>query len=96
MITEGLIQAVWEKGQAVLGHDAERCRKDQCGAWISREFYEDRESDFGWVVDRINVAEPDSLTNLRPLHWKNSADRIDGRLTCCITAIGAENLDIGK
>jgi len=55
-----------------------------------------RKSDFGWIADRIDAAEPDSLTNLRPLHWKNCADKVEGQLPCCITAVGAENVDIAK
>ncbi|HUJ11390.1 MAG TPA: hypothetical protein VL171_15345 [Verrucomicrobiae bacterium] len=96
MMTEALIQAVWERGEVVLGHDPGRWRKDRCGAWMSRDSYENRESDFGWVADRINVTEPDSLTNLRPLQWRNGVDKRDGRLACYITAVGTENIDANK
>ena len=93
MTDEELIQAVWEKGRVVLGHDPARWRKDDCGAWIGREFYQNQESEFGWEIDRIDLTGPVNLTNLRPLHWKNSADKIDGLLKCYITGAGNENVD---
>jgi len=88
-----MVQAVWEKGRIVIGHSANQWRQDECGAWMGREFYENRDSQFGWEIGRIVLTGPDDLSNLRPLQWKNNADEIDGRLKCYVTALGSDNVD---
>ncbi|MFV0330039.1 MAG: HNH endonuclease signature motif containing protein [Dysgonomonas sp.] len=83
------IQAVWEKGQIVSEHDSKVWRKDQCGAWIKRVEYGNRDSEFGWEIDHITPVSKggsDALSNLRPLQWENNATRQDGRLTCPVKA----------
>ncbi len=83
------IQAIWEKGQIVSGQDSKVWRKDQCGAWIKRVEYGNRDSEFGWEIDHITPVSKggsDALSNLRPLQWKNNATRQDGRLTCPVKA----------
>lgn len=88
------IQKVWEKGSIVLNNDANVWRKDQCGAWIGRSFYGDRNSKYGWEIDHIdNDTDNNNLSNLRPLQWKNNVSRQDGRLTCPVTANGVDNVE---
>jgi len=88
------IQKVWEKGKAIPDNDPDVWRKDQCGAWIGRKHYGDRDSEYGWEIDHI-VPESDSgtdaLSNLRPLQWKNNVSRQDNRLSCVVTAYGVNN-----
>jgi len=91
--TNEMIQAVWEKGEVIQGNDPSRWRKDQCGAWIGRAEYGDRDSQYGWEIDHISPGGSDALSNLRPLQWKNNTDKSDGRLKCNVTASGKNNVD---
>ena len=89
-----IIQKVWEKGKIVQGYDLNVWRKDQCDAWIKREFYGNRKSQYGWEIDHISPDGPDTVDNLRPLQWQNNVDKSDGRLKCNVTALGKENVEI--
>ncbi len=92
---EDVLRRVWEKGGITEDADPEIWRKDECGAWIRRDFYEDRGSQFGWEVDLI-VPEAEGgghdLSNLRPLQWWNKISKRAGRLVCPITALGRYNV----
>ncbi len=95
--SENTIQAVWLMGQVILGYDSTKYRKDQCGAWISREKHGDRNSNFGWEIDHIKPASEggsDDLDNLRPLQWENNVTTSNGRLTCPVKADGTTNRKI--
>jgi 5-methylcytosine-specific restriction endonuclease McrA len=88
------VQKVWEKGQIVPGNDPNVWRKDECGAWIGRTQYGNRNSQYGWEIDHITPEAHgggDELSNLRPLQWANNANKQDGRLTCPITASDTQN-----
>jgi hypothetical protein len=87
------IQKVWEKGDAVTGQDAGKWRKDKCGAWIGRDKYGNRQSDYGWEIDHIDPDGGDGMSNLRPLQWENNLDKSDKkRLTCIVTSEGVDNV----
>lgn len=91
MITdENLIQAVWEKGRGMLDRDASEWRKDQCGAWLHRQQYNNENSEFGWRILNINAGGADILENLQPFHWKNTFDIANGRPQCHVTADRAD------
>jgi hypothetical protein len=89
--TDESIQAVWEKAKTVDNNDSTIWRKDECGAWIQRIMYSDRDSQYGWEIDLILPQGPADISNLRPLHWKNSSGRSDGRLICRVTSNGVDN-----
>lgn len=92
--TEDTIQRVWEKGAIVSGNDHNVWRKDQCGAWMGRVYYGNRNSQYGWEIDHIKPTSEggsDELSNLRPLQWENNASKQEGRLTCSVTASGQNN-----
>ena len=94
--TEDQIQAVWETGAIVPNFRPDKWRKDACGAWISRDRYDDRESDFGWQIGEITslkagkVEEPPMLL---PLHCRNREASAGGRLSCPVMAFAGGNVD---
>ena len=93
--SEELVWQVWSKAFVVSISDALTWRKDECGAWIERRTYGNRFSQYGWEIDHIRSASrggTDDISNLRPLHWKNTSRRHDGSLKCPITAAGTENV----
>jgi hypothetical protein len=90
-----IVQAVWEKANSVDNNDSTIWRKDQCGAWIQRIMYGDRNSQYGWEIDHILPHGPDDISNLQPTHWKNSIGKSDGRLICIVTSKGVDNKEIG-
>ena len=93
--SNGIVQRVWEKGQITPGNDPNEWRKDQCGAWIGRRFYGDRNSQYGWEIDHIISVDSggtDSLSNLRLLQWVNNASRQEGKLTCPVVTSGSQNV----
>lgn len=94
--SESTVQAVWEKGFKDSQNDSSVWRKDQCGAWIGRNHYGDRNNQYGWEIDHITPEADgggDELSNLRPLQWKNNASRQDGRLSCPVKASGVHNVE---
>jgi hypothetical protein len=93
--TQEIIQKVWEKGAFVQNNDPKIWRKDQCGAWITRNQYGNRNSQYGWEIDHIRPESDgggDELSNLRPLQWQNNANKQDGRLACPVIASGTDNV----
>lgn len=91
--TDELIQKVWEKGQTVAPYDPRSWRKDDCGAWMQRSKYGDRNSPFGWEISKLSPDEPDVVSNFRPLHWKNNEHIINGNLKCLVTARDTKAID---
>lgn len=88
------IQLAWDKANRVDDNDSAIWRKDECGAWIQRTMYGDRNSQYGWEIDHILPQGSDDASNLRPLHWKNSTAKGDGRLICKVTSRGVDNKEI--
>ena len=89
--SQDVIQSVWEKGSMVGNNDYNIWRQDQCGAWIRKDHYGNRQSEYGWEIDHISPGGSDNLSNLRPLQWQNNLDKSDGRLKCNIIASGSRN-----
>ncbi|MCF7811491.1 HNH endonuclease [bacterium] len=90
--SEETIQKVWEKGKEAPPNDPNVYRKDQCDAWMKRDHYGNRQSQYGWEIDHISPGGTDELHNLRPLQWENNVDKSDGRLKCKVTANGENNI----
>ncbi len=94
-LVEGVLRKVWERGTIMRDADPDIWRKDECGAWMRWDFYEERGSQFGWEVDQIvSVTEGGGwdLSNLRPLQWWNKVSKRAGRLVCPMTASGRYNV----
>lgn len=68
------IERVWRSGRAIAERHAGRWRKDQCGAWICREHYGNRHSEFGWKILRIAAPVDDADDELRPFNVRNDFD----------------------
>ena len=85
---------IWAKAQTCMPNDPAEWRKDQCGAWINWNQYGNRNSEYGWEIDHIKPESKggeDIVSNARPLQWFNNASRLNGRLTCAVTANGVHN-----
>jgi len=93
-MTENEIQQVWNKGAIPVPQEATKWRKDTCGAWIARDQYGNRNSDYGWEIDHINPNGGDHISNLQPLHWKNNASKGDGKQVCVVVSAGNQNYDM--
>ena len=90
-----LPEQVWQKAHQVSPENERNgFRKDDCGTWIRRQDYGDRNSPYGWESDHMVPASrggSNNLSNLRPLHWQNNVAKSDGSHTCALTAIGNKN-----
>tara|TARA_B100000686_G_scaffold57111_1_gene61325 strand:- start:16949 stop:17359 length:411 start_codon:yes stop_codon:yes gene_type:complete len=89
-----IIGKVWAKGKAVENNDPDKYRKDECGAWIYFSHYSNRDSQYGWEIDHINLIEDDpleNLNNLRPLQWQNFVCKGSGELACIVTSNKTSN-----
>lgn len=76
-VSEELIQAVWEKARVVQAVNPDRWRKDQNGAWIGRDKFNDASLplSFGWKLSFILPPEdggPVTPDNLKPMQWENA------------------------
>lgn len=74
-----VIEAVWNKGNAIVGYDARVWRRDACGWPMLRTAY-GQTGEHGWEVDHIRpVAKggSDDLANLQPLHWRVNRAKSD-------------------
>lgn len=93
--SDDTVQKVWEKGTVVPNNNPAVWRKDHCGAWINRNQYGNRNSDWGWEIDHITLESnggSDNLSNLRPLQWENNASRQEKYWSCKITSSGTKNV----
>lgn len=88
------IWKIWSKGEIFAGNDPVFWRRDLCGAWIFRSHYNRKDSEYGWIIDRINPLEDDNtdpVSNWRPVQWKNTVRKADGSIECQVTSTGIHN-----
>ena len=81
-----MVRQVWEAAWVESTHDPGVWRKDACGAWIKREHYADRDSEFGWEIVHVPPGDPDDVATLRAVHWRNDTHTGVGRLRCKVKA----------
>lgn len=93
--TDETILKVWKKAEIDEYNIPNNFRKDKCGAWIERTQYGNHDSAYGWEIDHIiqQSDDADNLSNLRPLHWKNSTRSVDGNLVCHVISSGTTNIN---
>ena len=97
--SEEIVQQVWEKADVEPGHDPNIMRKDECEAWISRQHYGIRASEYGWEIDHIKPLSQggtDELPNFRPLQWENKTTKRGDCVSCPVTALGGHNIRLKK
>jgi hypothetical protein len=89
-----VIERVWLLAQAIPGNDAALWRKDEQGAWINRQEYRNRRSQFGWeIADYGYFLRRVGVESLRPLQWQNHMDiQIAARTRTVVTADGLNNV----
>jgi hypothetical protein len=84
--SEQLIQQVWEKTRVNPDIAMDKWREDECGAWIERERYGDRLSQFGWVIINVSAGGSDTLKNLRAFNHRNGYEVAVQQPKCQVTA----------
>ena len=84
--SETIVQAVWEHGRAAPDRDADLWRKDQCGAWLHREQYNNEKSEYGWKILKVVAGAGSDIDQLQPFHCGNAFDIANGRAQCRVTA----------
>jgi hypothetical protein len=98
-LSEQQIQTVWEQAEAVRSANPTKWRKDACGAWICRDQFGNRNSEFGWEINCIRPVDnggTEVLSDLRPLQWINNEASRSGNLLCRVKANGGVNIDFSK
>ncbi len=87
------IWSIWSKGEIFAGNDPVFWRRDPCGAWIFRSHYNRKDSEYGWVIDRIDLEDTstDLVSNCRPVQWRNIIRNPDGSIECQVTSTGIHN-----
>ena len=96
MISQKIIQEVWNKAKEVLNRNPKEVRMDKCGALIKFDEYGNRKSEQGWEIDHIIPVVKggtDDITNLQALQWENNAAKGDGELRCKITFKDGRNVE---
>ena len=83
---EDTIQRVWEHARATNDQDPTQWRKDECGAWIKRADFGERDSEFGWKIEDTVPGTPADPDHLRPFHNANSFDIANRRAHCRVSA----------
>ena len=88
-----IVRSVWALAQTVPGNDPEVWRKDEFGAWIHRQEYRSRHSEFGWeIADYGYSRRALGLASLRPMQWQNYLDfMVASRHQAVMTADGLRN-----
>lgn len=101
-----LKEIAWEAACQIKDYDPFRIRQDACGALISYDDFNNRDSMFGWEIDHIYPIQklilldvPEKLwdrpLNLRALHWKNNRSKGASypMYTSAVIAYGETNME---
>ena len=88
-----VVDRVWALGQMVQGNDPAVWRKDEFGAWIHRNSYRNRHSEFGWeIADYGFRSRAGGIAALRPMQWQNHVDFLVAARNCAVmSADGLRN-----
>ena len=70
----------WQLAMPISGLDSNKVRVDYAGAYIFKDHYGRRDSNFGWEIDHVIPLEkegPYELWNYQPLQWENNLQKDD-------------------
>jgi hypothetical protein len=95
--TQQIIDEAWTKATIVANANPDVLRKDACGAWIRRDMYLVRNSEYGWEIDHIFPMSKGGTTrkeNVRALQWQNADSKGDDYpyYTAQVTADNLKNV----
>ncbi|NNC95974.1 MAG: hypothetical protein HKN92_10455 [Chitinophagales bacterium] len=93
LVSRDMIEKVWENGRIINGHDPNRYRQDDCGAWIIRDRYGSKDSSYGWEIDK-NPENKNGSSNskLKPIQWENKEFKNIGMNNGMVKAVGPKNI----
>lgn len=88
-----VVERVWSLAQMIPNNDPAIWRKDESGAWIHRQAYRNRHSEFGWEIANIAFSSRSAgIEALRPMQWQNYVDfMVASRTRFAVTADGLKN-----
>jgi len=89
-----VVARVWALAQVIPGNDPAVWRKDENGAWLNRQDYRNRHSQFGWeIADCGFFLRRSGVAALRPMQWQNYVDfLVAARTGAVMTADGLQNV----
>lgn len=91
-----VVERVWSLAQIIPNNDPAVWRKDESGAWIHRQAYRNRHSEFGWEIANITFSSRSmGIETLRPMQWQNYVDFMvasRNRTHFAVTAEGLQNV----
>jgi len=89
-----VVERVWLLAQMIAGNDPAVWRKDEHGAWMHRQDYRNRRSQFGWeIADHGFFLRRSGVASLRPMQWENYVDfMVAARMNAVVTADGLNNI----
>jgi len=93
---EDIIERIWQKAETVEGYNPAVMRKDMFGAWIIRNHYDNRHSEYSWEIDLIDTTNKERLNvdNMRPLQWENKSFRRGGDFLGQVTSMNVNNMRV--
>lgn len=84
--TDDQIEDIWQHGRVMTDADPSIWRQDACGAWIRRDQFGRKHSEFGWKIEAVAAGGPDTSEVLRPFHWRNRYDAANRKPHCAVRA----------
>lgn len=89
-----VVERVWLLAQVIPGNDPAVWRKDEHGAWMHRQDFRNRRSQFGWeIADHGFYLRRAGVASLRPMQWENYVDfMVAARQNAVVTADGLNNI----
>ena len=80
-----IVNDIWEEAEVIDGNDPALWRKDPLGAWINRQEYGRRNSQFGWEIREARGGR------LEAVQWQNCLDQAASATQSRVTSEGLRN-----